>query len=130
MNDGKKIAPAATAAPAMPADLEADECCQHQHRPGRKLAQRQSVDELLRCQPAELRDDLILDEGQHRQTAAEGECTDLEEEDGQLPQCRPAGWGACHAACRASVPCRRPTLTGRDSHKQAESAQPGRCATS
>jgi hypothetical protein len=41
--------------------------------PGVNCPSAETVNELLRCQPAELGDDLILDEGQHRETASEGE---------------------------------------------------------
>ena len=72
--------------PGNPEQLVADEGRQHQDRSRRQLPQRQAVDELLRRQPAELTDDLLLHEGQHREAAAEREGADLEEEGADVPE--------------------------------------------
>src|ERR1700730_10891565 len=65
-----------------------DECCEHQDRTGRELAECQTVNELPRRQPAELIDHLLLNEGKHRESAAEGEGANFEEEYSERPQIR------------------------------------------
>jgi tetratricopeptide (TPR) repeat protein len=91
---GRKVKKVATAAPAKPAsssmiraeDLlgpgadEADEGHHHDQRPRRGLAQRQAVDHLRAGQPAVGLDPALVDVGQHRVGAAEGDQRGLGEE--------------------------------------------------
>src|SRR5262249_11230897 len=50
----------------------------HEDRAGGELAEREAVDELARREPAELSDDLVLDERDHRETATDRERAGLE----------------------------------------------------
>src|SRR5262249_39196222 len=71
-----------------PGHLVADVRRDHQDRSRRELSEREAVDELLRCEPVRLADHLLLDERDHREAAAEGERTDLEEEQADLCEAR------------------------------------------
>ena len=94
-NDGRKVKKVTTVAAAAPdseqrvgaeaaawrpAADEADERDDHDQRPGRGLAERQAVDHLRRAQPVVVLDGALVDVGQHRVGAAEGEQRGLGEE--------------------------------------------------
>lgn len=67
----------------------------HQHRAGRQLSECQAIDELARSQPSELPHDLILDERDHRQPAADGERAHLEKEQAEVNEIRGVGRESC-----------------------------------
>ena len=73
-----------------PAADEADEGHHHDQRPGRGFAQRQAVDHLRPGQPVVVLDRALVDVGQHRVGAAEGQQRGLGEEPAHLRQ-RAAG---------------------------------------
>src|SRR3989441_525955 len=83
--------------PPETADSITNECREHHDWPRRELTECQAVQEFPRRQPLQLVDHLVLDEGQNRQAASEGEGADLEEDMArQVP-----GYGAPFAFCRA-----------------------------
>ena len=78
--DGRKIAQALTAAPRVPTS------CSPRTPPASagargELTEREAIDEFLRRQPAVLTDDLLLNEREDRERAAERESAHLDEED-------------------------------------------------
>ena len=83
--DGKKIALAATAAPATPASLYPTKAASISTGPGVSCPERKAVDKFLRRQPGALVNHLVLNECQHGKPAAKRQGTYLEEEYTETP---------------------------------------------
>src|SRR5215831_13832350 len=76
--DGKKLAVAANHRASYSRHFIADIGRHHQHRSRCELTERQPMHELLRREPVIVLHHLFLDQGNHRQAAAESQCSDLQ----------------------------------------------------